>query len=176
LSRRKVAVGLLLIFIAAGSASLAVLIYRWFTPEAIEVTETDSWFRPPPDGPDWSQWEVIPKELFSSVPSASQAEAIRLLNDVHVVELSDKDLKTFAPTLLSRPDGFKPYLIRGVFLQGPDGRPMGTGSFACYHRGIDTLVLFGCLGRRSRGMSKGPLVIWLPFKPEEVFVTCEMAE
>jgi len=53
---------------------------------------------------------------------------------------------------------------------------MGTGSFVFYRRGRDMLVLFGCLGRKSWGVGKGPLVIWLPFKPEEIFVSYEMAE
>jgi len=89
--------------------------------------------------------------------------------------LSDKDLKTFGPTLQTQPNGLKAYLIRGVFVQGGDRKPMGTGHFVTYHRGKSVLVHFGCLGRRSWGMGKGPLVIWLPFKPEEVFVTCSMA-
>jgi len=128
---------------------------------------------------DWSQWEQFPKEHFAPVPHASQAEAIRLLSDSPVVELSDKDLKTFAPTFQSPTDGLKRYLIRGVFVQGRDRKPMGTGSFETYHQGKNVLVYFGCFGRsswRSWGMGKGPLVIWLPFKPEEVFVTCSMDE
>jgi hypothetical protein len=175
MSRRTIAVGLF-ILVAAGSA-LGVFIFRSSSPDAIEneVASTDSWLHPATDL-DWSQWDEIPKERLSSVSSASQAEAIRLLKDVPVVELMDKDLKTFAPDLLARPHGLKPYLIRGVFLQGQDGRPMGTGHFVSYHRGKDVLVYFGCLGRRFWGMSKGPLVIWLPFKPEKVFVACGMVE
>jgi len=139
-----------------------------------EPWATDPWFRPVPEL-TWD-WEEILKERISPVPSVSQAEAIRLLTDAPVVELSDKDVKTFAPMLQSQPVGLKPYLIRGVFMQGPDGKPMGTGHFFTHHRGKDVLVEFGCLGRKSWGMRKGPLVIWLPFKPEEVFVTCGMDE
>jgi hypothetical protein len=105
-----------------------------------------------------------------------QAEAIGRLNDVAAVNLSDKELRSFAPSLGSTQDGQKPYLIRGVFLQGPDGRPMGTGHFVCFSREKDVLVHFGCLGRKFWGLAKGPLVIQLPATPERVYVMCSMAE
>ncbi len=176
MSHRNLGVGLLFLFLAVGIALWIGFAYRQHGSDVINVTARNSWLRHEPDGPEWSQWTKIPEESFSPVPSANRDEAVRLLTDVSVVDLDDRNLKTFAPTLPSPADGTNPYLIRGVFLQAQDGEPMGTGRFECYRRGKDVLVLFGCLGRESWGTGKSPLVIWLPFKPEEIFVTCFMAE
>lgn len=186
MSPRKPAVGLLLLLIIIGFALWGGFAVRRFSRlNEIDVKATDPWLHLGPGVPDLSQpgahdlsqWDEIALENDPLVPDASRDEAIRLLTDASVAELDDKNLKTFAPMSPPPPNGAKPYLIRGVFLRGPEGGAMETGRFRVYHRGKDVLVHFGfysCLASKPWGTSKGPLVIWLSFKPEKIFVTCEI--
>jgi hypothetical protein len=170
MTRRRVAIGLLILIAVA--AFVGAQIYRWVSLEA-EARVIDPWVT------SWSrsdQAEQVPMEHFSLVRSANRDEAIRLLADVRVVDLADDDVRRLAPDLLPRPEGLNPYLVRGVFLEDSNGVPMGTGRFLIRHESKLLLVYFGALGSRPHPMRQGPLVIWLPFKPENVYVRCGMAQ
>jgi hypothetical protein len=142
--------------------------------EAPEAIINDSWLHGIPNL-DWDEWKEIPRDAFFCVPTSARGEGLQLLEDIPFVELSEKKLAIFVPKNIPHPMGTTPFLIRGVFLAQADGNPMGTGQFMCYQRKRDVLVLFGCLGRKAYGMGKSVLVIWLPFKPTEVFVLYQMA-
>lgn len=167
MNRRKVAIGLVVV-LTAGLVLLWGSDYNWHE----KASTTDDWYTP---SIDWEGWVGMSDERYKSVPAESRAEAVQRLDDVSFVELSDKDLKTFAPNLLSPPEGCKPYLIRGLFLHNGDGVPMRTGGFSCSRRGSDVLVAFGCLGYHMGSVCRGPLVVWLSFQPQRVFVTYSMA-
>jgi hypothetical protein len=185
MSRHKILVGLV-IFSAIGFALFGFVVFKGPNSDEFDVVDADPpilqettgadlWIRPVPDLL-WSQWHELPEDRFTYVPTKSQQEAIRLLDEVSIVELNDEDLKRFAPTPQFRPTGSKPYLVRGVFLHAGNGRPMGTGKFKILVRDKEVAVYFGCLGRIRPEFGKGPFVVWLHFKPENVFVFCDMAE
>ena len=167
--------------IAAGS--IAVAIYLWLGPEALDFfmspvpSDGDSWLRAKPDGDwSWSEWKRLPSEHFAMVPEGRQEEAFQRLVDGPVLLLDEAALADFWPEARARPVGLKPFLVRGVFLCLAAGVPMGTGQFFVYERHSDIMVHFGCLGRRRPGTKRAALVVWLPAQPKEVFVTCSMAE
>ncbi len=137
--------------------------------------EQDSWTRQVPHL-DWSQWSAVSPELVVPAPEESRTEAVKRLDDAALQALTDADLKAFTPAPAAVPSDYKPYLIRCVFMQDPYGRPMGTGHFYVYRSGLDVLTFFGCLGHRSWGTGRGALVVWLPFKPANVFVESQMDE
>jgi hypothetical protein len=93
------------------------------------------------------------------------------LEQAPAVELGDQDLTEFAPGADPRPDGYKPYLIRALVMKGWDGRPIGNGALMLWRRGPNLWVKFGFLGMIGpKSEAKDPLVVWLPFQPENVYV------
>jgi hypothetical protein len=93
------------------------------------------------------------------------------LKEAPVVELDDEDLAAFAPGASPRQDGSRPYLVRGLALLGTDGKPLGTSGFIAYRRGDELWVECGALGYYDCGMTRAPLVIWLPSRPEVVYLS-----
>lgn len=62
------------------------------------------------------------------------------------------------------------FLIRAVFLN------RSTGKFKVTAVGSELLVEHGSLGHSAVPMKRQALIVWLPQKPETVFVTCSMDE
>lgn len=140
----------------------------------VDPATLDPWLRQEPNL-EWGQWSEVPQALVAQVPEACRDEAVKRLDETPLQALTDADLKTLAPTPPAAPPDYKPYLIRCVFFKAPDGEPMRTGHFYVYRRDPDVMAFFGCLGYRSWGTGRAALVVWLPFKPENVFVVCQMA-
>jgi hypothetical protein len=171
--RRFILAGLILATMVLIAIVGAGLIWH-FHP--IEPSD-DSWRAARPDDSlRWDEWGVeIPVNHFRPVRPAAISAASDLLAFSPVFALADEHLDILAPGLECPQQGLKPFLVRGLAFIGPDGNPMGTGKFLIRKSGSDLWVYFGCLGRSYKGFGRIPLIVWLPDKPEEVFVTCSMA-
>jgi hypothetical protein len=146
----------------------------WYSVFPPPQSPPESWVTGSPE--DYAaQWQDIPKIDFRPVAPGSEAQAIQLLTDSPVVELDADEVPVFAPGVEPRADGARPYLVRAVLCNGPDGKRIGTGNFTLSRRGNRLRVLFGYLGFRDWGQSRAPLVVWLPFKPEAVSVELQSA-
>jgi hypothetical protein len=134
----------------------------WWTGNQPPWTIVDAWYRAPP--PDFA-WED--RRIYSGiyeVPDARAPQAQQLLDAQPVVELEQADLRDFAGRDTLPPPGFKPYLIRGVHL----GR---RGHYSIALSGDAAVVMYETPVAAPSAMLKRPLVVFLPRKPGDVYVT-----
>jgi hypothetical protein len=129
----------------------------------------DSWYRPPQVRtrgderplPDTDVHEVITEKI-----SLAEQE----LEEVACVEISDESASALAGQSVERELGKDLYLVRGVYLN------RGTGRFTVTLVGSDLLVHNGSLGHSAVDMKRQALIVSLPHKPNQVFVSCNQAE
>jgi hypothetical protein len=152
---------------AAGNLLAAALIVStiaipWWTANKLPWTSADAWYRaPPPDFP-WDQQRIYTG--IYEVPEARMAQAERLLETQPIVELRQQEVRQFAGRDTLAPPGFKAYLIRGVHL----GR---RGHYSIALSGDAAVVMHETAAAPPTAMRKRPLVVFLPGKPGDVYVT-----
>src|SRR6266511_3921087 len=120
--------GILAVLVASAFLAGTLLFYWLFPPHPSWELVSDPWVQPPPDH-DSSKWIEVPQSDFRRVPLDRVERAVRLLEEVPVVELGEEDLDVFVPLPPPNPEGRRPYLVRGVIGMGWDGKPLGTGGF-----------------------------------------------
>jgi hypothetical protein len=160
--RHKIALGLLCFL------TLVLILIYWLTTPSGEPGKIDSWYRSPP----WdfeSRSTKIPKDRFLPVTPESREKAIQLLQDVSVVELMEEEVVFWVRESPTHAPGLRPYLVRAVKLNRA-----GSG-FTIFSRDRALWILNGALGWDNPPIVKAPLVIWLPAKPDVVYISCEMA-
>ncbi|GAB4396119.1 MAG: hypothetical protein Fur0044_54980 [Anaerolineae bacterium] len=132
-------------------------------------TSADSWYNPPPSEIyPLSGWQTLDYTQVYQVTAAQQPAAEALLENAAILELTPQQ----AAELIGRPLGdhptAKPYLARGVYLN--------QGGFSVYVKDRQILVSHSSLGHGPVPMKRQALVLQLNQFPQEVFVTCSMAE
>ena len=134
-------------------------------------TTQDSWYNAPPlEAPRRGEWVPLDRAKIHEVLESKEHQAEELLEDVSIVELNAERAVEFIGAALPDVPGTQPYLTRSVYLN------RGTGSFSVYILGNQLLVHHGSLGRTAVPMKRQALVLQLEHKPQDVFVTCSMAE
>jgi hypothetical protein len=134
-------------------------------------TTQDSWYNAaPPEIPRRGEWDRLDRARIHEILESRELQAEELLQDVSIVELTAEQAAGFVGAALPDMPGTQPYLTRGVYLN------RGTGAFSVYVLENQLLVHHSCLGRRAVPMKRQALVLQLERKPEDVFVTCSMAE
>lgn len=130
----------------------------------------DSWYQDPPkDNPLlYGQGQEIPNSHIYKVVMSKQVEAEKLLQDVSILELSEKQASDFIGKPLPEVPNTKPYLVRGLLYEDNE-----TGKFTVLVNGNEMRVYFGCLGERTP-IKRQALVIQLEQMPLIVFVTCSV--
>ena len=118
----------------------------------------DSWYRAPEPTVNWD--ELTDADVYE-VAANKTADADEQLRDVSCVELPKERAAEFAGQDVESTDGNSLYLVRGLYLN---------------RSGSDLLVQHGSLGHSAVEMKRQALIVLLPRKPDEVFVTCSMAE
>ena len=114
--------------------------------------------------------------LFYSLPDNRVAgaettdEAVGLLEDVSIVELTEQRAEELLAKPLPGAPGTTPYLVRAQFLN------KGTGRFLIYMSGDQISVFHGSLGGGERARGRQPLVLQLEEAPAEVYATARMVE
>jgi hypothetical protein len=106
------------------------------------------------------------KERFRQVTKESREKAIQLLQEVSVVELKEEEVESLVGESPPHDADLRPYLVRAVKLDHP-----ASGFMIC-SRDRALWIYNGLLGWYSPPMVKAPLVIWLPFKPDVVYISC----
>ena len=141
-------------------------------------TTTDSWYKPPPKQHRFLEaqltgkdpvYQIHPNDIHQVHPSR-EAAAEKLLENTQCTELIVEKAGDLTGKAVTFPPGSKPFLVRAVALN------RGTGTFMAYVVEDQLLVLHGCLGRRPVPMTRQALVLPLYRIPQEVFVSCTMAE
>ncbi|HVO49195.1 MAG TPA: hypothetical protein VMT29_22985 [Steroidobacteraceae bacterium] len=146
----------------ASALIVSTLAIPWRITSQSPWTIADAWYRAPP--PDFA-WED--RRIYSGiyeVPDSRIGQAQRLLETQPVVELQPKDVHEFSGRETLPPPGFKPYLIRGVDL----GR---RGQYSIALSGNAAVVVYETGLAAPSAMQKRPLVVFLPEKPGNVYVT-----
>lgn len=132
-------------------------------------TSADSWYHPPPSEVyPLTGWQPLDYSQIYQVTAAQQPAAEALLADAAVVELTPQQAADLIGRPLADHSNTKPYLVRGVYLN--------QGGFSVQVKGQQILVSHGSLGHGPVEMKRQALVLQLKQLPQEVFVTCSMAE
>lgn len=132
-------------------------------------TRADSWYQPPPSEVyPLSGWQPLDYSQIYQVTAAQQPAAEELLADDAIIELTPPQAADLIGRPLADHPATKPYLTRGVYLN--------RGGFSVQVKGKQLLVSHNSLGHGPVEMKRQALVLQLKQLPEEVFVTCSMAE
>ena len=107
------------------------------------------------------------------MPAKGLDQALRMLHDRSYVALKPSDLS--AQGLVEVPprkDNLKPYLVRGVrvLIEGPNE------TFRIQYKGEKIRVTYWILSGDDPGAARAPLIVWLPFEPEDVYVSFGVAK
>lgn len=157
-------------FLSGALVSAGAVLYGCASNHRAWTTQ-DSWYNAaPPETPPRREWEQLDRARIHEVLESKELQAEVLLQDVSVVELSAEQAAEFIGEALPDQPGTQPYLARGVYLN------RGTGSFSVYILENQLLVHHASLGRRAVPMKRQALVLQLEQKPQDVFLTCSMAE
>jgi hypothetical protein len=132
-------------------------------------TSADSWYNPPlSEIYPLSGWQTLDYTQVYEVAAAQQPAAEKLLENAAILELTPQQAADLTGQPLADPPAAKPYLVRGVYLN--------QGGFSVYLKNRQLLVSHNSLGRGPVPMKRQALVLQLNQLPQQVFVTCSMAE
>ncbi len=132
-------------------------------------TSADSWYNPPPSEIyPLTGWQPLDYTQIHQVTAAQQPAAEALLEEAAVVELTPQQAAEMIGQPLADHPNTKPYLARGVYLN--------RGGFSIHFKDQQLLVSHDSLGHGPVPMKRQALVLQLNQLPQEVFVTCSMAE
>jgi hypothetical protein len=131
-----------------------------------ETLRAGSWYKPYLFF-NYDDWKHIPNDDFIRVPNNGLAQAIRMLQDRSCFALKGSDLSALGVVKVPvRKDQTKPYLVRGVrvLIEGP------KETFKVHYKGKKICVSYWILSGDDPGHARAPLIVWLPFEPEDVYV------
>jgi len=132
-------------------------------------TSADSWYNPPPSEIyPLSGWKTLDYTQIHQVTAAQQPAAEALLENAAILELTPQQAAELTGQPLADHPTTKPYLTRGVYLN--------RGGFSIHFKDQQLLVSHDSLGHGPAPMKRQALVLQLNRLPQEVFVTCSMAE
>ncbi len=103
------------------------------------------------------EYEVISKKPFY----ANSSERFEKLSLYH---------EKLANTAKMMKGNLKPFLVRAIAF------PVQTGNFSAYIKKNKLWIWFGCLGRKPYPMKRNPVIVFLEYLPEEVFIDVTIAE
>jgi hypothetical protein len=129
----------------------------------------DPWYREPGDRLIL-QRNVVPGANVHEVAADKVVDAEEALRDLSCIELSEERAADFAGQSVAVIEGKSYFLVRGVCMN------CGTGRFEVAMVDGNLLVHHGTLGHSASGMKRRPLIVLLPHKPSEVYVSCSIAE
>ena len=130
---------------------------------AEEAKQREPWFNFTPDS--WlTSTELEPRYVLRVV---KQDEAVRKLEATPLVELSKDEVGYFTGKAPTYP-GLRPYLVRGL--------TEGQGDFSVFEKGQAIFVRHDSLGAPAPSEQRTALVVFLAFKPQEVYIDCQAGE
>jgi len=130
---------------------------------------SDAWIKPAPAGKDLLLLSAA--EFFTEgvrIKPPSRSSAIALLKSISFLEISSKQALEISSVKSTQKAGSY-YLLRGVSLDE-------AGKFIVYQKGEDTLVYFKTMGTKGKSLSRCPIVVRLPRKPQNLFVMASTDE
>ena len=127
------------------------------------------WLNPPPAAKNLRE---LPASQWQPVSAENQAKAATALEDAAWTPLTNEQALTYVDgtAKAQRPQNTKPYLVRGIGVA--NGEPPRFVRLI----GHSVTVEGGVLGDCPAGMKRHPVVVWLPFPPNNVFVTFSQAK
>lgn len=137
-------------------------LYKVFDDEA---KKREPWFNFTPDS--WVQSPEIERRFV--VPVLNESEAIKRLETTPSIELSPAEAQQLtgkAPV----EGGRKPYLVRALLYYRE------TGAFSVFTKAGSILVSHESIGSSIPPETRSALVVYLDFKPKEIFVDCGVVE
>jgi hypothetical protein len=146
----------------AAALIVSTLAIPWWTSSGSPWTIADAWYREPPPDFQWGDQRIY--SGIYEVPDAKLPQAERLLETQPVVELRPGEVRQFAGRETLAPVAHKAYLIRGVHL----GR---RGHYSLALSGDAAVVMYETAAAPRASMQRRALVVFLPAKPGNVYVT-----
>src|SRR5262249_49396137 len=127
--------------------------------------EVRSWWSPPPLEIMHASWTQLPKEDFSPVPQDRCGEAVRMLETTSFVELTEEQAHELLDSQPPRDLGCKPFIMRGLSLKNYYVmREVRSRQHAVW-------VYHSAMPGGPAELIKEPVVVWLPFEPDQVYVS-----
>ena len=131
-------------------------------------TRADAWHKPqPPDVTTPSDARTVP---FAQVKPSARGLAERQLIATDCIILTPQAAASYLDEPLHTDAGDQLFLVRGLCLSRE------TGRFDVHFDGDDLYIVHSSLGRGPVPMRRQPLVVALPARPRQVYVTVRMAE
>jgi hypothetical protein len=137
-------------------------LYKEFAEEA---KRREPWFNFAGDG--WLQSQELDGKFV--VPVVSESLAIAKLEKAQIIELNDKEAEAFTGKT-AQIAGRKPYLIRALMYYKENGH------FAVFEKGQEIFVRHDSTGAATQHEQRTALVVYLTFKPTNVFIDCQIVE
>ena len=130
-----------------------------------ESKKREPWFNFAPD--NWLQAKELDQQFV--FPVLHEDEAVGKLNHTAIIELSPAEAGHFT----GKPQRFagrRPYLSRAlVYFKA-------TGNFAVFEQDQEIFIRHDSVGPSSPGEKHSAVVVYLEFKPKEVYIDCQLTE
>jgi hypothetical protein len=131
----------------------------------------DSWYRrPPTELNDVSAWLLLESSSAHEIIGTLEQAAEESLNKSPYFEITTEQVKKLTEGEFISIPKTKPYLVRSVFLN------KGTGAYYLRVKNGNLWIHHASLGKGPVPMRKQAIVVQLQGEPNEVYVTCSMAE
>ncbi len=137
-------------------------LYKEFAEEA---KRREPWFNFAGDG--WADSQELESKYVLQVQSNAAAGVVKRLEQVPVVELAEAEVNQITGKAADFA-GRKPYLVRALMYHQDSGR------FAVFEKGQDIFVRHDSTGAATQAEHRTGVVIFLPFKPNNVFIDCQV--
>jgi hypothetical protein len=128
----------------------------------------DSWARVPSPPSSVNSWETVDGNLVHPVSRANVDRAVRLIQDVAILEIPREQAEALVGARLAPVEGTKFYLVRALVLYEEGG------GFWLRQSGDSLHVGYGCMGAFPGWMRRRALVVQLRSRAREVYVACGM--
>jgi hypothetical protein len=129
-----------------------------------EAKKREPWFNFTPDS--WEGSKELDQKFVASV--VKEDEAVKRLEAAPLVELSGTEAQYF--TGKAALPGVKPYLVRALMYFKE------TGNFAVFEKDQAIYVRHDSLGNATPSERRSAVVVYLAYKPKQVYVDCQVAE
>jgi hypothetical protein len=130
----------------------------------------DDWNNTPPMGLVVKQWDELPEDQVIPVPGNYANEAITLLDKASFLTFEKTTLSRFWSPPPPTAKGCKPYLVRALRFVGQGG------GFRVEFRDKAIRVMYGLTAHYNPEVKRAPVVVWLPWEPECVYVEIHVVE
>jgi hypothetical protein len=150
-----------------------------FIPGCLASWNVDSWARQSPWHIDQDHdWEYVDPNLVHLVTKANASEAVDMLRDEPVLEVSHQKAEHLVGIQLASMDGTKFYLVRAVILNEETAviRNRATGGYTLRTRDDMLWVTHNCMGGSPAWMKRRALVAQLRKEPREIYPDCHMIQ